>query len=150
MLFLANARGTKPIIELETAEEQLQVFSELPEPVQHQMLRDHLLRMEDREKGLDRLVAAWNAGDAEALAAELFKREQDDSAVRPLYEKLFYERNTRMAGKVEQLLARSGVWFVVVGAGHVVGPRGLVELLRKHGYRVRQLPREPEAPAPSQ
>jgi uncharacterized protein YbaP (TraB family) len=47
-----------------------------------------------------------------------------------------------MAGKLEELLAQRGVWCVVVGAGHVVGPRGLVELLRKQGHRVRQLPRD--------
>jgi uncharacterized protein YbaP (TraB family) len=149
MLFLEQARGTKPIVELETAEEQLQVFSELPEPVQDRMLRDALLRMEQYEGELERLMAAWNEGDAEALAAELFQREQADPELRPLYEKLFYERNARMAGKLEELLAQPRVWFVVVGAGHVVGPRGLVALLRKQGHRVRQLPKHPAGSPPA-
>lgn len=46
LLFLANARGTKPIVELETPEEQLQVFAGLPESVQERMLRDHLLHLQ--------------------------------------------------------------------------------------------------------
>lgn len=142
MLFLQQARGIKPIIELETAEEQMRVFSELPAPVQDRMLRDHLVHMEERAGELERLTAAWNAGDAEALAATVFQREEKDPALSPMYEKLFYERNLRMAEKIEGLLAEKAVWFVVVGAGHVVGPRGLVELLRKQGYQVRQLSKQ--------
>lgn len=146
MLMLANARGLKPIIELETAEQQFQIFAGLPEPVQEQMLRDSLLQLEEHRGVLERLEAAWNAGDAEALEAEVFKRERELPELRPLYEKLFYERNVRMAGKLEELLAQKGVWCVVVGAGHVVGPRGLVALLREQGHRVRQLPANPTRP----
>jgi uncharacterized protein YbaP (TraB family) len=142
MLFLANARGTKPIIELETADEQLQVFAGLPERVQQQMLHDTLLHLEKRKGELERLEAAWKAGDAEALEAEVFQRERENPELRPMYEKLFYERNVRMAGKLGELLEKRGVWCVVVGAGHVVGPQGLVALLRKQGHRVRQLPRD--------
>jgi len=142
LLFLANARSTKPIVELETAETQLQVFAGLPEPVEERMLRDHLLHLGELRGALERLEAAWNAGDAEALEAEVFRQEREDPELRPLYEKLFYERNVRMAEKLGELLAQQRVYCVVVGAGHVVGPRGLVALLRKQGHRVRQLPRE--------
>jgi uncharacterized protein YbaP (TraB family) len=142
LLFLANAQGTKPIVELETADAQLQVFAGLPEPVQERMLRDHLLHLGELPGELERLEAAWKAGDAEALEAEVFQREREDPELRPLYEKLFYERNVRMAGKLGEMLARPRVYCVVVGAGHVVGPRGLVALLRKQGHRVRQLPRD--------
>jgi uncharacterized protein YbaP (TraB family) len=142
MLMLANARDFKPIIELETAEEQLQVFAGLPDPVQEEMLRDSLLHLDKRQEGLERLEAAWRAGDAEALEAEVFQRERENPGLRPMYEKLFYERNLRMAGKLEELLTQQSVWCVVVGAGHVVGPRGLVALLREQGHRVRQLPRD--------
>lgn len=142
MLFLDNAHGTKPIVELETAEEQFQIFAGLPEPVQERMLRDSLLHLEDRQGEFERLEAAWKAGDAEALEAEVFQREKEDPELRPLYERLYYERNVRMAGKLGELLAQPRVYFVVVGAGHVVGPRGLIELLRKQGHQVRQLPRD--------
>lgn len=142
-LFLDRARGSKQIVELETAEEQLLLLSHLPEPLQEQMLRDQLRRSGQSEGMLERITAAWKAGDAEGLAAQIFQQEQEDPGLRPLYEKLFYERNARMAEKVGAMLAQPRTWFVVVGAGHVVGPEGLLALLQKRGHRVRQLPKAP-------
>ncbi len=141
-VFLDRARGTREIVELETAEEQLRLLASLPEPLQDQMLRDQLRRSEQPEGGLERITEAWKAGDADAMAAQVFQEETSDSLMRPLYEKLFFERNARMAEKIRGMLAQPRTWFVVVGAGHVVGPEGLLERLRKLGYTVRQLPRE--------
>jgi hypothetical protein len=76
------------------------------------------------------------------MAALVFQ-DPTDPALRPVYEKLFYERNARMAEALEGMLAQPRTWFVVVGAGHVVGPEGLVALLEKQGHRVRQLPKVP-------
>jgi uncharacterized protein YbaP (TraB family) len=140
--FLDRARGTLQIVELETAEEQLRLFASLPEPLQDQLLRDQLRRSEGAVEDLARITEAWKAGDAEGLAAQVFRDEQSDPLMRPLYEKLSYERNARMAEKVGAMLSQPRIWFVVVGAGHLVGPEGLVELLRKQGYTVRQLPKE--------
>jgi uncharacterized protein YbaP (TraB family) len=48
-----------------------------------------------------------------------------------------------MARRVGELLAEPRTHFVVVGAGHVVGADGILALLAKQGYSVRQLGREP-------
>jgi hypothetical protein len=141
-VFLDRARGTKEIIELESAEGQLRMLASLPEPLQDAMLRDQLSRSEQFTQGLERLTEAWRAGDAEQLEALIF-RGQTDPALRPVYEKLFYERNARMAEALRGLLAQPRTWFVVVGAGHVVGPQGVVALLEQQGHPVRQLPKGP-------
>jgi uncharacterized protein YbaP (TraB family) len=142
-LFLDRARGSKEIVELETAEQQLQLFAELPEPLQDAMLRDQLRSSEEPQGGMERLTQAWQAGDAEGMAAQVFQQEHAHPDLRPLYEKLFYERNGRMAAKVGALLEQPRTWFVVVGAGHVVGPEGLLALLQKQGHSVRQLSKAP-------
>ena len=54
-----------------------------------------------------------------------------------VYEALFYRRNVDMARKIEDLLKTGEIQFVVVGAGHLVGDRGIVELLEKN-YSVEQ------------
>jgi uncharacterized protein YbaP (TraB family) len=141
-VFLDRARGAKEILELETAEGQLRMLAGLPEPLQDAMLRDQLSRSEQFTQGLERIIAAWKAGDAEAMAALVF-RDEADPVLRPVYEKLFYERNVRMAQALGGMLAQPRTWFVVVGAGHVVGPEGVVALLEKQGHRVRQLPKVP-------
>ena len=52
--------------------------------------------------------------------------------------KLFDERDKQMAEKFRDYLNTGKTYFVVVGAGHVVGTNGLVQLLSKHGD-VRQM-----------
>jgi uncharacterized protein YbaP (TraB family) len=55
-------------------------------------------------------------------------------------EKFIWSRHEAMADKIEQWLMNGGERvFVAVGALHLAGPRGLVEMLAKRGYQVRQL-----------
>jgi uncharacterized protein YbaP (TraB family) len=56
-----------------------------------------------------------------------------------MYEKLLYTRNKNMVSKITEYLQTHETYFVIVGAGHLVGERGIVELLRKRGYLVEQL-----------
>jgi uncharacterized protein YbaP (TraB family) len=54
-------------------------------------------------------------------------------------EKFVWARHEPMLKKIEGYLNNSrDRHFVAVGALHLAGPRGLVELLRKKGYRVTQ------------
>ena len=62
--------------------------------------------------------------------------EKDMQAV---MEKVVYARNVRMTERIETYLARGGTYFVMVGAAHVVGERGIVARLRRlHRYTIRQ------------
>ena len=53
-----------------------------------------------------------------------------------IYDKLFFSRNRKMADKIKTYLQKEGDFFVVVGAGHLVGDRSVVDLLRAEGYTV--------------
>jgi hypothetical protein len=140
---LGRARQAgKPILELETAEGQLRMLAGTPEPLQDLMLRDQLRRTQGAGTVLEQLISAWKAGDADGLAALVLDGARD-ATYRPVYERIFFERNAQMATGIDALLAQPRTHFIVVGAGHVVGAEGLVALLQKQGHSVRQLPREP-------
>ncbi|MFP2926114.1 TraB/GumN family protein [Pyxidicoccus sp. 3LG] len=142
--FLNRARDAgKPIVELETAEGQVRMLAGTPDNLQDLMLRDQLRRTREAGEVLDMLVSAWKAGDADGMASLLLEAASDPT-YRPVYERIFFERNAQMASGVDALLAQPRTHFVVVGAGHVVGPEGLVALLQKQGHTVRQLPRTAE------
>jgi hypothetical protein len=44
-----------------------------------------------------------------------------------------------MASKIEDFLKTKETYFVIVGAGHLVGEKGMVEILKKKGYQVDQM-----------
>jgi len=131
------AKKHKEIIELETIEYQITQLSSIPdEAVVRSVLAD---ADESSEAELDALFDAWLEGNTMELRKLLFSLLQKDPKIGPMYEKLYFERNLKMAEKIEEFLAGSDVYFIVVGAAHLVGERGLVNLMEQSGYRVEQL-----------
>ena len=56
-----------------------------------------------------------------------------------MYERLLVNRNRNWLPRLDALLTRNGRAFVVVGAAHLVGPDGLLAMLKAKGYKVDQL-----------
>ncbi len=53
-------------------------------------------------------------------------------------EKFLYKRNEIQANSIDSILKRSSL-FVGVGAAHLPGERGVIEMLRKKGYKLRPI-----------
>ncbi len=81
----------------------------------------------------------WQAGDSAAVEALIFQSINEEPELMPVYEKLIDERNIQMAAKIEAFLKTNNRYFVVVGAGHLVGKGGIIDRLRKKGYVVEQM-----------
>jgi uncharacterized protein YbaP (TraB family) len=71
----------------------------------------------------------------------LLDHYRDHPEFRPLMAKTFDERNVKMAERIETFLKDSDAYFVLVGAGHLVGDKGIVRLLQDKKYKVEQLRR---------
>lgn len=135
--FLAKA-NQKKVLELESFDYQLKLLSGFSDAEQEASLLSTLRDLRTTEQEFDRLVRLWKSGDTAGMEAVLMKRPKEDKRLEAAYEKLLYERNRTMASHVEFYLKTNGTYFVVVGAGHMIGEKGIVELLRKKGYRVEQ------------
>lgn len=130
----------KPTEGLETPEEQLGVFDTLPLALQERQLRD-FLEQESGEADLSLLLELWRMGDDARLEQELFGELALDPSLAPYYQQFYFDRNARMARGIAERVDAGGRWFVAVGAGHVVGARGIPSLLAADGYRVRRVPK---------
>ncbi len=136
--FLDRAEG-KEILELEGAEFQINLFNEFSESLQDMFLFSTLMGLDGLKIEIEQIVKAWISGDAAEMERITFKDKAKYPELSLMYEKLFYERNRNMASKIEVFLKQGGSFFVIVGAGHLVGERGIVKLLEQKGYAVRQL-----------
>lgn len=136
--FLANAAG-KNILELETIEEQLDILAGDPDDVQDMALRAALDDIPNLEPLMNKMVHAWETGDAEEL--DEIMREPSDQY--PMLEQQFKrtidDRNVMMARKIADYLKTDKTYFVVVGGGHMGGKKGLVALLKGMGYTLNQI-----------
>jgi uncharacterized protein YbaP (TraB family) len=81
------------------------------------------------------MVDAWTAGDLDKMDSIMkmsFKEHPD------IYNRFVVERNKKWISKIEHLINQDGNAMVIVGAGHLVGTKNLLDLLRAKGYRIEQ------------
>lgn len=138
--FLQQAReGGKPVVELESFAQQVELFDGLSADQQDSLLAQTLNDLADAEQFFQRMFATWRSGDAQQLDQLVNQSLAAQPQLRPVYEKLLVERNQDMAAGIERLLAEGKTPFVVVGAGHVVGEQGLAQYFLDKTYTVEQL-----------
>jgi uncharacterized protein YbaP (TraB family) len=130
------AADGKDIAGLETLEFQLGLFDALSAEDQARLLELTIDDAEGSAREIDRLAAAWRGGDGAALSRLLLREYRRFPT---LYEALVYRRNRDWVPQVEALLRREDDTLVVVGAMHLVGRQGLIELLRARGLDPRPL-----------
>ena len=126
----------KPVNGLETTESQFDLFDRLPAELQEMMLRYSIGEIEQLNKMVDSLVRAWRDGDV-ATAEKLFLASL--AQYPEIQEKLLDERNRNWLPQIEKLLQLGEDTLVVVGAAHLVGKNGVIELLKSRGYKVEQM-----------
>jgi uncharacterized protein len=130
------------VLGLETLDEQLGFLESMSLPQQISML-DQALSESYRVEAVHReMVGTYLAGDLDALRAEAM--EQLSGLDEELGEFFIAEgivaRNQRMFARLRGLLEESDIVFVAVGALHLPGENGLLELLRDGGFRLVPMP----------
>ena len=135
--FLKRA-GQKPVIELESIDEQMALFASLPDALQEKLLREVLDNTDDFIAVTHAILRAWEEGDEKGLA-ELVLGSRDDPELATFYRRVFAERNQRMSERLVALAADGRARFVVVGAGHLIGPEGVPALLAERGFQVKRV-----------
>jgi len=117
----------------ETMDEQLAML--MCDPISQQV-EDlmHTVRTDSKASEQSHALAkAYRTGNLEDIKAIMFDAEagmNEDAA-----ERLLYRRNDNWTAKLKEILPKETV-FVAVGAGHLIGERGLLEQLKNMGYNV--------------
>ncbi|NWF76342.1 MAG: TraB/GumN family protein [Nitrospirae bacterium] len=137
--FLSKAKGNKKIKELESIEYQINLLSNFTDQEQETFLLYTLKDIDFLERDADRLLSAWTNGDIKTTETIITKALWQDRKMSSIYEKLIYERNRNITSKIEEFLRTNEIHFVVVGAGHLIGKKGIIEMLREKGYPLLQL-----------
>ena len=131
--FLANAAGkqNKEVKGLETAGEQMAVFDAMTYTDQAQLLMKTVRDYSSDTLEYERMVQYYLSNDL----SQMMEFENDMGIPDSLYEALITQRNIRMARRIDTMIQLSST-FIAVGAGHLGGPGGLVNLLREKKYTV--------------
>ena len=128
--------STKKLGAVETVDEQLGMLNALPEAEQIKLLESSLAEAGTMGPEILAMLAAWNRGDAAAVAKMIQKSDTDSPA---LFKLMFTDRNARWTRWVDRRLATPGTVFMAVGAGHLAGDRSVVAMLKREGRRVKRI-----------
>ncbi|WP_333656484.1 TraB/GumN family protein [Dissulfurispira sp.] len=137
MHFLSRAGG-KRIVELESVDYQIRLLSSFSDKEQELFLLYTLKDLKTIRQEMEQLLHTWKSGDTKGMELLISKGNSGDAQLAPIYEKLIYERNRRMTSRIEEFLRTGETYFVVVGAAHLIGDRGIVRALMDKGYSVEQ------------
>jgi uncharacterized protein len=135
----ALGRGIE-VYGLESPQEQLTVFEALPLADQIALLTMTIEQLPILPRLFEQLISAYAADDLASIAAIAPSSEnEDDRAVLNRFMfKLNDKRNRRMVQRLDHIL-REGNAFIAIGALHLPGPRGVLQLLRNNGFLVESI-----------
>jgi len=134
--FLAKAhKSNKNVISLESASAQIEMLASFNSTQQELMLVQSL---QATDEDFIRLFNAWKTGDDNDMMA-MFHKDMDKTGAKEMYKVILDDRNITMVEKILENIAAKKSLFVVVGAGHVVGDKGIVNLLKKEGFKLTQV-----------
>ena len=133
-------QGGKQVHGLETIQEQLDVFNTMPLDEQVLLLKDAVDHFREVDALYTDLLAAWKQRDLARLVAinETAMADGDRQFTDRFQRRLVTQRNYLMVERMQPYL-KQGKAFVAVGALHLPGEEGLLNLLEKRGYTVRAL-----------
>jgi uncharacterized protein len=130
----ASARAVRKTVRtFETLEQQMIIFSSLPEESEVAFLVQSLDEIVFSKSLVDQMIDAWMSGDIavlEAKSVELKDRWPE------LYDAVVVQRNLDWCDQIAVIMKGAGTSFVAVGAGHLVGDQSVPAILAERGFTV--------------
>lgn len=131
----------KEILGLETAEFQAGLFDSIPYEKQAKELLNYIDSIDNYKDNTSDLVKVYREQNLQKMQ-ELTMTEKGIGEYMDL---LVYDRNRRWVTQLSDILAKNRT-LVAVGAGHLPGDNGMINLLRKAGYTLKPIKNTPPPP----
>lgn len=137
-----------PVRDVESAEFQYGLMASFSDELNLLKIESTMKNLDDYGTQVDALYASWVEGNYDHILAVIEEEDSDETEelteeqkklVEAYNDAMLTQRNLGMRDKAVQWLTAGDKVFFAVGAAHLVGEGGLVELLRSAGYSVEQL-----------
>lgn len=120
---------------LETIEQQIGFFDEIPKEKMADLLLKSIRDQEEADHMTDDLTRLYYEQKTDSLLTFMLKSSPEMMEFENL---LLYDRNKAWIPKIEKIIKEQQA-FIAVGAAHLFGENGVIDLLEKKGYKVTPL-----------
>ncbi|UCH15539.1 MAG: TraB/GumN family protein [Bacteroidales bacterium] len=117
----------KKIIGIETIEEQLEILETIP----NDYIIDYFKNIEHAEEDMEIIIKLYKSAELE----DLLEMMLEDKSMVMIQKTLLTDRNIKMSERIQKLIKEQSV-FIAVGAGHLPGREGIINMLTRAGYNV--------------
>ena len=123
---------SKEVLGLETIEDQMKIFDGMPDSVQVQMVMRYINEFDEQKKEFAKMVDAYKQENLDSIYEHIMSSPDISGSE----EVLLFNRNEKWIPIMEAAMQKEKIFFAV-GAGHLGGPKGVINLLREKGYSVK-------------
>lgn len=123
------------LVGAETVREQLESIAEVSDESMLKVLLDLFTAPYSSDDQSETLIQLYEKSDTGMILALGTEFARDRKGLEEFFDKLVVERNRRMAARAAPYLEKGNV-MIAVGALHLPGEEGLVELIRQQGFTV--------------
>ena len=132
-IFAGAQAQKKSLRYFETDAQQLALLAPPDRDLEVKEFVAELRQFQSDANSLGPLVDAWSLGNA-TLVGRLMNKELDKEP--GAKKQLIDDRNDAWVAQLDKMLGEHHTYFITVGTGHLVGPRGVPAQLRARGYTV--------------
>lgn len=129
---LAKAKNLK-IQGLESMDFQISIFDSIPYMVQAKMLMSSISSSDQNVGEMKKMIEHYKQQNLNALNQSI---TNEDQQFLPYMDMMLYNRNKNWIPIIIENIQKAPCLFAV-GAGHLPGEQGIIQLLRKKGYKVK-------------
>ena len=133
---LANENNL-PTVGFETAIQQLSFFDSLPQQKIAEWIYHTVLHKEQTIHEMEQMERTYSLRNLDSLQQFM---KQNPEEMKGFEDVLIYNRNANWVTQVNKYFKKKQQYFIAVGAGHLPGDKGLIQLLRNEGYELTPMP----------
>ena len=138
MFFYKSAANDNKIVDgLETIDQQIDYILNMGKGKEDEFITYSINDIKSTQENFEAMVDSWKKGDVEKLDRMIIGKIKSDMP--ELYKNVITDRNDNWLPLIEKYFYNQKTEFILVGMAHVVGPDGIIEKLRRKGYKVEKL-----------
>jgi uncharacterized protein len=138
MFFYKSAsKDNKAVEGLETIDEQIDYLLDMGKGHEDDLVSYTITDLDSTKKNFEIMIDSWKKGDIEKLDNLIIGEIR--SKMPEIYKGVITDRNNNWMQMIEKYFENQKTEFVMVGMAHLVGTDGIIEQLRKKGYKVDKL-----------